>query len=121
MSRIERFEDLQAWQLARFLVKAVYAQTQSPSWKRQLSLADQLERAVVSIMSNIAEGFERLSDADKTRFFSIARASCGEVRSLIYVAEDIALLNKTTAVELRNQTISVGKLISGLMNYLRSK
>jgi four helix bundle protein len=119
MARIERFEDLLAWQEARRLVGMVYEMTRRSEWASHRSLADQLERAAVSAMSNVAEGFERPTNADKVRLLSVARASCGEVRSQLYIAEDLKLLSSDVADRLRLQTISVGKLISGLIQHLK--
>lgn len=120
MARIERFEDLLAWQEARKLVGMVYEVTRLPEWANHRSLADQLERAAVSVMSNIAEGFERPTNADKVRLLSVARASCGEVRSQLYIAEDLKLLTTAIADRLRHQSISTGKLTSGLIQHLKT-
>jgi len=119
MARIERFEDLKAWQEARKLVVDVFRLTRSKPVANYRSISDQLERASLSVMTNIAEGFERPTNADKIRLLSIARASAGEVRSLLYVIEDLLLADKEKVIELRNLCQSVGKLISGLIKVLR--
>jgi len=82
------FENLDAWQSARELVQAVYGMTRDNDLSKDYGLRDQIQRAAVSTMSNIAEGFERIGAVEKAHFYNIARASAGEVRSLIYVIED---------------------------------
>lgn len=78
-----------AWQKARELTKAVYMLTRLPAFSRDYGLSSQIQRAAVSVMSNIAEGFERYRKAEFHQYLSIAKASCAEVRSLLYVAHDI--------------------------------
>lgn len=85
MSKAERFEDLRVWQESRLLANALYDTTES---LRDFPFRDQLRRAGVSIMNNIAEGFERHSDADFAHFLTIAKGSSGEVRSMLYLGED---------------------------------
>ena len=91
-NRIQRFEDLVAWQRAREVTRDVYRITRGGSFGRDFALVDQMRRASVSIMSNIAEGFERETEADRLRFYSIAKASCAELRSQLYVALDAGYL-----------------------------
>lgn len=109
-----QFEDLDAWKEARSLVRIVYA-IRGPLDK-DFALRDQLRRAAVSTMSNIAEGFERWNAREKRQFYNIARASCGEVRSLIYVLLDAKYLPPEEIQAIRNQVIKTGKLLTGLMN-----
>lgn len=110
------FEDLDVWQAARGLVKDTYAVTrEDPALARDFGLADQVRRAAVSIMSNIAEGFERTHIAEKVQFYSIARGSAAEVRSLLYVIEDNFVGSSARASELRNRTLAVGRMVSGLI------
>ncbi len=85
MSKIERFEDLIAWQKARELTTKIYQITNLGEFARDFGLRDQIRRASVSTMSNIAEGFERFNPNEFHHFLSISKASCGEVRSQIYV------------------------------------
>ncbi len=82
------FEDLEAWQAARRLVRQIYLVTKSNDLARDFGLCSQIQRSAVSIMSNVAEGFERVHLAEKLQFYNIARASTGETRSLLYVVED---------------------------------
>lgn len=111
-----RFEDLKAWQTARQLVRAVYGMVKHADLARDFGLRDQLQRAAVSVMTNIAEGFERTGVSEKAQFYKIARASCGEVRSLLYVVEDTLPTLAERVVELRGLSDDTGRLISGLIN-----
>ena len=110
-----RFEDLVAWQQARQLVSSVYRVTGAPPLVSDFGLSSQIQRAAVSIMTNIAEGFERQHLKEKSHFYSIARASAGEVRSLSYVIDDNYPKRADEAKQIREETIEVGKLISGLI------
>lgn len=110
-----KFEDLEAWQSARKLTKQIYGLTRVPELARDFGVAGQIQRASVSIMSNTAEGFERGHIQEKLQFYNVARGSTGEVRSLLYVIEDNYPACASTAVDLREQTVQTGKLISGLI------
>lgn len=112
---IKSFEDLEVWQQARKLVSAIYQMTLNAKLARDYGLCGQLQRAAVSIMSNIAEGFERMHLQEKIQFYNVARASCGEVRSLLYVVEDNYPLIAEQAVLLRENVVHVGKMITGLI------
>lgn len=90
---IQRFEDLIAWQKARKLTGRIYKITGEGDFARDFNLKDQIRRAAVSIMSNVAEGFERNSPADFHRFLVMAKASCGELRNQLYIAFDVAYLS----------------------------
>ena len=96
LSKIERFEDLIAWQKARELTRAIYQVTRQGAFASDLGLARQMQRAAVSIMANIAEGFERGGRGEFHQFLSTAKASCAEVRSHLYVALDVGYLDQTT-------------------------
>jgi four helix bundle protein len=110
------FEDLEAWQQARLLVNQIYTLTREDgSLARDFGLASQIQRAAVSIMSNIAEGFERTHLPEKIQFYNTARSSTGEVRSLLYVVFDNYPQSATKAERLKISAISVGKLVSGLL------
>jgi four helix bundle protein len=115
------FEDLDCWQSARKLVSNVYELTRAETLCRDFALCGQLQRAAVSIMSNIAEGFERAHLSEKTQFYNVARSSAAEVRSLLYVIADNFPKSAQSAVVLRNQVISVGKLVSGLIRSTQSR
>jgi four helix bundle protein len=110
------FEDLEAWQQARRLVNEIYSLTrENSSLSKDFGLTGQVQRAAVSIMSNVAEGFERTHLPEKIQFYNIARGSTGEVRSLLYVIADNYPRSALEAERLRNTSVSVGKLISGLL------
>jgi four helix bundle protein len=115
MGKLARFEDLDAWVQARKLVKDIYLATKGSTLSRDYSLKDQIQRAAVSIMSNLAEGFERRNGKEKLHFYNISRASCGEVRSLLYACEDLGYMTPAAAVGLRSQCARTGMLVSGLM------
>ena len=89
---VDKFEDLVAWQKARTLTKSIYMATCKEIFAKDFGLSGQIQRASVSIMSNIAEGFERSNPAEFHHFLVIAKASCAEVRSQLYVALDIGYL-----------------------------
>ena len=88
MATIEQFEDITAWQKARALTSAIYTDSRTGSLAKDFALRDQLRRATVSIMSNIAEGFERDGNREFVQFLATAKGSCGEVRSQLYTALD---------------------------------
>ncbi len=110
------FEDLEAWQQARQLVYAIYSLTREANLSRDFGLTNQAQRAAVSIMSNVAEGFERVHLQEKIQFYNTARGSAGEVRSLLYVIADNYRESAAEAESLRGQAVSVGKLVTGLLN-----
>jgi four helix bundle protein len=111
---VDKFEDLIAWQKARSLTKAIYEATRKVHFAKDFCLAGQIQRAAVSIMSNIAEGFERNRPAEFHRFLLIAKASCAEVRSQLYIALDIGYLSQPEFSQLLQQSQEVGKIVSGL-------
>jgi four helix bundle protein len=113
---IERFEDLEAWRRARLLVRQIYGLTRSSVVTRDFGLCSQIQRAGVSIMSNVAEGFERVHISEKIQFYSVARASTAEVRSLSYVVEDNFAGLADDARRLREQANEVGRLVTELLS-----
>jgi four helix bundle protein len=120
MSKVSQFEDLRIWQEARELVKHIYHSISSdPTSSKDWGFRNQIQTAVVSIMNNIAEGFERSSDKEFARFLDIAKASCGEVRSMLYLAEDLNYIDAKKTVELREKAVSISKGISALSKHLR--
>jgi len=114
MSKIERFEDLIAWQKARALTRAIYEVTRQGAFAKDFGLAGQIQRAAVSIMSNVAEGFERGGRGEFHQFLSTAKASCAELRSQLYVALDVGYLDERKFNNLLNQAEEVAKIIGGL-------
>jgi len=93
MAMIQRFEDIQAWQEARKLVKMVYSLTNKESFSKDFGMRDQIRRASVSVMANIAEGFDCESKVEFAQFLGIARRSAVEVQSILYVALDVGYIN----------------------------
>ncbi len=96
MAKVERFEDLVAWQKARALRKEIKQITLGPQFRRDLDFRSQIRRAALSVMSNIAEGFERGTRAEFAHFLATSKASCGEVRSLLYAAFDDEMFDDLT-------------------------
>ena len=111
---IRRFEDLIAWQKARALTREIYKMTNKGELKRNFGLRDQIQRASVSIMANIAEGFERGKASEFHQFLSVAKASCAELRSHLYVALDASYLGKDEFARLNPQAEEVGRVVGGL-------
>jgi four helix bundle protein len=116
-----KFEDLEVWQRARGLVSGVYALTRHERLSKDFGLSSQIQRASVSVMTNVAEGFERSGKAEKLNFYNIARASCGEVRSLLYAIEDIYSHTQSETSQLRVEAETVGRLLSGLITSTRQR
>ena len=119
--RIENFEQLEAWRTARELVRAVYAFFRRKPAALDFGLRDQVQRAAVSAMTNIAEGFERIHAAEKLQFYNIARASSGEVRSLSYVMLDAGHISETEHKTLLELVAQTGRLVSGLIRSTRAR
>ena len=113
-AKIERFEDLVAWQKSRALTRAIYLATRQGPFARDFGLAGQIQRAAVSVMSNIAEGFERGGRPEFYQFLTIAKASAAEVRSQLYVALDVGYLELFTFEDLLLAAEEVARIISGL-------
>lgn len=119
MATFKRFEDIAAWQQARALTKRIYEVTKSRSFSRDFGLRDQIQRASTSIMNNIAEGFERNSNAEFSRFLMIAKGSAGEVRSQLYVALDQNYVAEAAFQEMYAEADKIGRMIGSLMEYLQ--
>lgn len=113
--KISRFEDLIAWKEARVLTREIYLAAGKGPLRQDFGLRDQLQRASVSVMSNIAEGFERLGTGEKVQFMNIARASCAEVKSLLYVCLDNNCLAAESVTELQTRCTRISRLTSGLI------
>jgi four helix bundle protein len=112
--KIEKFEDFIAWQKARKLTRQIYKATNLPAFSRDFGLKDQIRRASVSVMSNIAEGFERGRPSEFHQFLSIAKGSCAELRSQLYVALDAGYVNEPQFQELMFEATEAGQVIGGL-------
>jgi len=119
MATIQKFEDIEAWQKARELTRQVYTLSGSGQFARDFGLRDQIRRAAVSIMSNIAEGFERSGSGEFLQFLAIAKGSAGEIEAQLYVALDQKYITNEQFNATRNLAGSTKKLIAGFMNYLK--
>jgi four helix bundle protein len=108
-----------SWQKARELTRHVYALSKQGDFARDFELRGQMRSASVSIMSNIAEGFERGGDKEFIQFLSTAKGSCGEVRSQLYVALDQSYITQAEFNNLHTGAVEVGRLVSGFMGYLQ--
>ncbi len=115
------FEDLDAWKKGRELVNVIYEITRRSSLSKDFGLCGQIQRAGVSTMSDVAEGFERQHSAEKLQAYNVARASCGEVRSSLYVIEDNYPQNSATARDTQKLVGDAGSLISGLIASTRKR
>lgn len=111
---VRKFEDLVAWQKARTLTHDIYHVTSHGSFGKDYGLRDQIRRASVSIMSNIAEGFERAGRSEFHQFLSIAKGSCAELRSHLYVASDSEYLDHKRFSELLARAEEVARILGGL-------
>jgi four helix bundle protein len=116
MTLVQKFEDLRIWQEARELVKLIYLDFgKGTPGHHDYGFKDQIQRAGVSIMNNSAEAFERISTATAKHLFDVAKGSCGEVRSMYYIAEDLKLVTPEIAEERRKRTIKISR---GIVKYI---
>lgn len=121
MALIKRFEDILAWQEARKLVREIYGITREGAFAKDFGLRDQVQRAAVSIMANIAEGFDCESHIEFARFLGIARRSALEVQSLLYVAQDIGCIDEDVFKAEYSQAEKAKALIGGLKKSLKPR
>ena len=119
MARIEKFEDIEAWKLARRATKLGYEVSLTERFCRDFALVNQIRRALISILSNIAEGFEREGNTEFLQFLSIAKGSCGEVRAQLYIAFDQNYIDEATFSSISETLKETSRTISGLMKYLK--
>ena len=112
--QVASFEDLIAWQKARSLTRAITELTSKPPVSRKFAFRDQIERAAVSVMSNIAEGYERGSRAEFHHMLSISKGSCAEVRSLLYVALDAGYVSEAQFKTLMGHATETARVIGAL-------
>ncbi len=117
--KINKFEDIESWKKARRLTNEIYQTTAIGGFVRDFGLKDQIRRASVSILSNIAEGFERGGDKEFSQFLAIAKGSCGEVRAQLYVALDQGYFSADTFDQLLTSATEVGQLLAGFIRYLK--
>ena len=116
---VKNFEDLNVWKQARQLTQEVYRLTKTETFFKDFGLRDQIRRAAISVMSNIAEGFERGGNQEFVQFLYVAKASCGEVRSQLYVALDQGYAMSNDSEKLLQLFRRLSGMISNLITYLR--
>ncbi len=116
---IKRFEDLEVWIEAKNFSVSIYKLSDISSFKNDFSLRDQIRRASVSIVSNIAEGFERNGNKEFRQFLSYAKGSAGEVRAQLYILKELNYISNENFNELYLQIENISKMLSGFMNYLK--
>jgi four helix bundle protein len=115
--RIDRFEDILAWQKAKNLTVQIYKALEE---SKDFGFKDQIQRASISIMNNIAEGFERKSNKEFSYFLFIAKGSCGEVRSMLILATELNKIEKEVAESLKDLAEEISKMLSGLIKTLNT-
>lgn len=113
--KIQKFEDIITWQKSQDFAVEIYGKFGA---SRDFGFRDQICRAAVSISNNIAEGFDRSSNAEFRRFLYISSGSCSECKSMLYLAERLNYLPKEVAIELRNNSSEISKIIAGLIKSL---
>ncbi|RJR40903.1 MAG: four helix bundle protein [Deltaproteobacteria bacterium] len=119
MAKIERFEDIDAWQKGRELTKIIYKLTAQGDIAKDFALKDQLRRASISIMANIAEGFEREGNKEFKQFLAMAKGSVGELKSHLYVALDSSRMSQQDFNQLMGLANETSRLIAGFLRYLK--
>lgn len=119
MAKIEKFEDILTWQKARELTREIYRFSRQGEFAKDFALRDQIRRAVISITSNIAEGFERGGTKEFVQFLGYAKGSSGEVRSQLYVALDESYLKEQEWQNLHNRCLEISRLLDGFIKYLQ--
>jgi four helix bundle protein len=118
MKKVEGFEDLVVWQEAKDLAGVIY---KTFNGLKDFGFKDQIQRASISVMNNIAEGFERGSDADFLRFLYISKASCGEVRSMIYLAKDLNYIKESDGNIILENCRKLARGLASFIKYLKRK
>lgn len=119
--KINRFEEMEVWQLAREIVKDIYILTNKNKFNKDYALTKQMQRAGISIMSNIAEGYERKTNKEFIQLLFIAKGSCGELRSQLYIALDLGYIEKEEFEKTNSKLETISKSLSGFIKYLSSK
>ena len=119
MAKVKKFEEIESWKKARSLTKEVYEVTLAGPFAKDFGLRDQMRRAAISILSNVAEGFERGGDKEFLQFLSIAKGSSGELRAQLYVALDQRYISIERFEQLSAEATKISQLIAGFMRYLK--
>ena len=121
MASFKSFEEIIAWQKARILTKEIYLTTNKGKFEKDYGLKDQFRRASVSVMANIAEGFERRGDKEFVRFLNISKGSLAEVKSHAYVALDVEYIDEKIFNDFVLKIDEIAMLLSGLIKYLKTE
>lgn len=119
MATAKKFEELEVWIKAKDVSVTVYKLTNDGEFKKDFGLRDQIRRASVSVVSNIAEGFERNGTKEFAQFLSLAKGSAGEIRAQLYIAKELNYINEIDFNLLIGKVTEVSKMLSGLMGYLK--
>jgi len=120
MATFRTFEDIEGWKLGRELTREVYRVSSAAPFSKDFALLNQIRRASVSIMSNIAEGFDRDGNKEFINFLTIAKGSAAEVRAQLYVAVDQNYISNDEFETLSELTNNIGRVLAGLIKYLQS-
>jgi len=118
---VENFEELNIWKDAKTMVVAVYEATSQSPLNIDFGFKDQFQRAVISIMNNIAEGFERDNNKEFMRFLTYSKGSAGEVRSMLYIALELKYITKEQFQKLYDLSILIIKQTASLKKYLKTR
>lgn len=117
--KFNSFEDLQVWKDSRVFVHSIYQLTSEGKFNKDFGLRDQIQRAAVSIMNNIAEGFERNNNKEFVKFLGYSKGSAGEIRSMLYVALDLDYISRNDFDKIYSAAINIVTQLSNFIKYLR--
>ena len=120
MAEFKRFEEIEAWQKARELTRRVYQFSNQGEFVNDFALRNQIRKSCISIMSNIAEGFERQGNAEFVQFLLIAKGSAGEARTQLYIALDQGYISDSTFEDLFKLVMEICRMLGGLVKYLQA-
>jgi four helix bundle protein len=118
--RITKFEDLKIWQIALKITKEIYDITSKKEFSKDFSLRDQIRRAIISVSSNIVEGFEKNNNNEFIRFLKIAKGSIGEVKNQLYIALAVNYINQEEFEKLNNELIELTNQVGKFISYLET-
>ncbi len=119
MTAFKSFEEIISWQKARVLCKEIYILSSNDKFAKDFGLRDQIRRSAVSVMANIAEGYERKSDGDFKRFLNISKGSLAEIKSHLYIAFDLEYISDDKFKKLASDIDEINRTLYGLINYLK--
>ena len=120
MATFKKFEEIECWKKSRELTRRIYKASGKAAFARDFGLRDQIRRAAVSVMSNIAEGYDRSGTAEFVHFLATAKGSAAEVKCQLYVAADQSYIQDGDFIELSALASETGSMLAGLMKYLRA-